>query len=81
MPRGIPNKTRVAQEAPTALTFHPLQPGEAPHLTSLDVVLEELRALLEARRTEYLSAADIIGNILAAMSPKPRIGRPPKKLQ
>jgi len=69
MPRGIPNRKPTPPPSPALA-------GTA--LASIDVVLEELRTLLEARRTEYLSAADLLGDILASMAPKPRIGRPRK---
>ncbi len=45
---------------------------------SLERVFEDLRTLLESRRTDYQAAADRITDILSSMAPKPRVGRPPK---
>jgi len=45
----------------------------------LDMVFEDLRVVLEARRAEYQSAADRIRDIIESFAPRPRVGRPPKK--
>lgn len=68
MPRGIPNHKTA-----------PSTNGDAdPGLKPLEVTLDEIRTLLESRRQEYQVSADRIGDILTTLSPKPRIGRPPK---
>lgn len=48
-------------------------------VASLDAVLTDIRALLEARQTEYTMAAQRVSDILAILDPKPAIGRPPKQ--
>lgn len=44
----------------------------------LEAALDDIRVLLEARRAEYQSAALRITDILSSLTPKPRVGRPPK---
>lgn len=69
MPRGIPNP----KPAPPPAIL-----GDG--LASLETVLNEVKVLLETRRTEYLSSAQRIADILDAMAPGPRIGRPRKEV-
>lgn len=47
-------------------------------LSSLESVFEDMRVMLEARKADYLASAERINEILSSMSPKPRVGRPPK---
>ena len=47
-------------------------------LSTLDAVLDDMRALLEARKAECLASADRITDILSTIAPRPRVGRPPK---
>lgn len=73
MPRGIPN----AKAIPASTVLETATALAVP-TDSLERVLEELKILLRARRTEFQSAADRISEILTSMEPKPRVGRPPK---
>lgn len=60
MPRGIPNAKPVPVATPEPL----------------EAALDDIRMLLEARQSEYQSAANRISDILATLNPKPKVGRP-----
>lgn len=60
-------------------TTRAVDPSLSSTLEPLEAVFTDLRVLLEARRAEYVAAADRITDILTSMQPKPRIGRPPAK--
>ena len=68
MPRG-----KHTEDAPLSAKLSTAVAG-----STLESVLGELKVLLETRRMEALTTADRLADILSSLSPKPRIGRPPK---
>jgi len=48
--------------------------------TPLEQLFEDMRTMLTAKRAEYQAAADRISDIIGSITPKPRIGRPPRKV-